>query len=144
MSITANIQDNYLSAPSVAAGILPAVEPGFQPGGTDGQRASNRIERTGASASPGLVRAAGCRPLRQPGWLPLRAFVCAAPRPLLGSCAEPSFHRIVLHVCHEVGALVVIPNQMVKRFGLPELLSPTMKELVGFVARVGLPTMQNL
>src|SRR5437762_389801 len=53
---------------TVAAGILPAVEPGFQPGGT-------RVRMNQApSNAPALrypqccFRAAGCRPLRQPGW----------------------------------------------------------------------------
>src|SRR5438132_1112017 len=67
----------------VAAGFQPAVEPGFQPGGTNGPHAINRIEGTGASASPALVR--------QPGWLPLQAFVRVAPQPLLISCVEPGF-----------------------------------------------------
>jgi len=36
------------AAPEVAAGILPAVEPGFQPGGTKAQHAANHRELTSA------------------------------------------------------------------------------------------------
>ena len=49
---------------TIAAGILPAVEPGILPGGNVG--VSPSIPRPEMS-----FRAARCRPLRQPGWPPL-------------------------------------------------------------------------
>jgi hypothetical protein len=60
------------AAIEVAAGILPAVEPGFQPGGRNTPNAANQREFTSTCPSTPRFRAARCRPLRQPGWLPLR------------------------------------------------------------------------
>src|SRR5437773_1449302 len=59
-------------ANQVAASILPAVEPGFQPGGRNAPHTANRREFSSNCPSTPRFRAAGCRPLRQPGWLPLR------------------------------------------------------------------------
>jgi len=51
----------------VAAGVSPAVEPGILPAGT-----SPRIPERSPNNRGVLFRAARCRPLRQPGWPPLR------------------------------------------------------------------------
>src|SRR5437773_3482262 len=59
-------------ANQVAASILPAVEPGCQPGGRNAPHTANRREFSSNCPSTPRFRAAGCRPLRQPGWLPLR------------------------------------------------------------------------
>src|SRR5436190_4623065 len=60
------------AATQVAACILPAVELGFQPGGRNAPHAANHWEFSSNCPSTPRFRAAGCRPLRQPGWLPLR------------------------------------------------------------------------
>src|SRR2546423_1410194 len=60
------------AATEVAAGILPAVEPGFQPRGGNAEHAANHCEFNSPRRHTLWVRAAGCRPRQQPGWLPLR------------------------------------------------------------------------
>src|SRR5204863_7689310 len=94
-----------IAATQVAAGILPAVELGFQPGGRDAPHAANYWEFSSNCPSMPRFRAAGCRPLRQPGWLPLRnsrsLLDCDGPDPVafvfLGIAVVVSFvpaHRI--------------------------------------------------
>jgi hypothetical protein len=55
----------------VAAGLSPAVEPGFQPGGLSLSSHRARVTQPTPRSTPAPFRAAGYRPLRQPGWLPL-------------------------------------------------------------------------
>jgi len=56
----------------VAAGVSPALEPGILPGGTS-QCSPQSVRLFANSRKTGRsFRAASCRPLRQPGWPPLR------------------------------------------------------------------------
>jgi hypothetical protein len=63
----------HLGTALVAAGILPAVEPGFQPGGSC-PIVERKLETECSLPSPKpFFRAAGCRPLRQAGCLTLHS-----------------------------------------------------------------------
>src|SRR5438876_8514455 len=68
----------------------------------------------------------------------------AAPLPVFRTLAKACVYRIHRRVMATAMHVILVANEMVKRFSLPKLFARPLQELVRFARGVALPVLQNL